>query len=182
MGKKKNDDAVDASAAAGIGGALEVAGAEAADGKEGKDGKDGKDGKEGKKKSKKDKEQLEALGGPAAPPPDPGPLAPWRLAICVAVSAAFTGQRLFDAAMSGVGIDGALVRSFGVAFALWIATGFVNRILLQAQLAIETERAEAAERERRAEREEHERLLAAELDSLSPKPWVETTGTESRPG
>lgn len=148
----------------------------------GTDAAAGNDGADGKKKSKKKgKEQLEALGGSAAPPPDPGPLAAWRLSICVAVSAAFTGQKLFDAAMSGVGIDGALLRSFGVAFAVWIAVGFVNRILLQAQQAIEAEKAEEAERQRRQEREERERALAAELDQLSPKPWVETTGTESRP-
>lgn len=124
----------------------------------------------GKKKGKKGKEQLEALGGLPAPAPDPGPLAPWRLSIAVAVSAAFTGQDLFDAAMSGVGIDAALLRSFGIAFGIWIAVGFVNRLLRDAQAAVERER---------AEREERERLLRDEIDDLAPKPWMETSGTES---
>jgi hypothetical protein len=150
MGKKDDTEATGASDAG------------AADAGKGKD-----------KKSKKGKEQLEAIGGAAAARPDPGPLAPWRLSICVAVSAAFTGQALFDAAMTGVGIDGALLRSFGVAFGLWVAVGFVNRLLLQAQQAVEAERVE------REAREARERAAAEEVVDLSPKPWVETSGTES---
>jgi len=83
---------------------------------------------------KKDKESLEQLEGAAsAPPPPPGPLAPWKLSISVAASAALTGLALYDAAMTGVGVDMALLRSFGTAFFVWIAVGFVNKVLLQAQ-------------------------------------------------
>lgn len=58
-----------------------------------------------------------------------GPLAPWRLTIAVATSAVFTGMPLFDAATAGVGVDMALLRSFGVAFLTWVAVGALNRAL-----------------------------------------------------
>jgi len=81
----------------------------------------------------KDKESLEQLGGAASvAPPPPGPLAPWKLSIAIAASAALTGLALYDAAMTGVGVDMALLRSFGAAFFVWIAIGFVNKVLLQA--------------------------------------------------
>ncbi|MFN8024310.1 MAG: hypothetical protein U0Q03_22465 [Acidimicrobiales bacterium] len=139
-----------------------VGDADADGGKKGKDGKDGKKGKKGK-------EQREGLA--SAPPADPGPLAPWRLSIAVAVSALLTGQTLFDSAMSGVGIDGALLRSLGVAVAVFVGLGVVNRHLAQAQRAVDADR-EAREAEQRARD-------AAELEQLGPKPWIETDGTES---
>ncbi|MFN6121799.1 MAG: hypothetical protein ACK5CE_19500 [Actinomycetes bacterium] len=106
------------------------------------------DGSKKKAKTQKGKESLEQLGGSGAtPPPNPGPLAPWRLSIAVAVSALLTGSDRWDAAMTGVAVDMALLRSFGVAFMLWIATGFVNRILVQAQRAADAEAA-AESRER----------------------------------
>lgn len=135
----------------------------------GKKGKAGKDGKDGGKKGKKGKEQREGLV--EAAPADPGPLAPWRLSIAVAVSALLTGQTLFDSAMTGVGIDGALLRSLGVAVAVFVGLGIVNRLLVQAQEAVDAERA-AREREQRARE-------AAELEQLGPQPWIETDGTES---
>jgi hypothetical protein len=95
---------------------------------------------------KKNKEKVEGLEGAVvgAPPLDPGPLAPWKLSIAVAVSAAFTGIALYDAAMTGVGIDMALIRSFGVAFATWIAVGFVNRVLRDAQAAVTADKLKPA--------------------------------------
>lgn len=63
----------------------------------------------------------------------PGPLAPWRLSIVVAVSAITTGQALLDAAQTGIQLDLALMRSFGVAFVLWIVLGKINRVLGDAQ-------------------------------------------------
>jgi hypothetical protein len=111
---------------------------------------------------KKDKEKLEGLEGIAVQaPPDPGPLAPWKLSISVGVSAAFTGLPLYDAAMTGVAVDMALLRSFGVAFFVWVAVGFVNRVLRQALAAVETDpRAPAGP---------------------SPRPWVDerTSDVES---
>ncbi len=86
---------------------------------------------------KKDKEKLESLegleGATVEARPDPGPLAPWRLSIAVAASAALVGMPLYDAAMTGVGVDMALLRAFGVAFFVWVAVGFVNKVLRQAQ-------------------------------------------------
>ena len=104
---------------------------------------------------KKNKEKLEGLEGAVAeaPPVDPGPLAPWKLSIAVAVSAAFTGLDLYDSAMTGVGVDMALIRSFGVAFAVWIAVGFVNRVLRDAQAAVQADKPKPVE--------------------ASPRPWVD---------
>lgn len=102
---------------------------------------------------KKNKETLEGLEGADAPPPDPGPLAPWKLSIAVAVSAALTGMPLYDAAMTGVGIDMALIRSFGLAFGVWIAVGMANKVLRQAQVVAEPQAAPPAE--------------------VSPRPWVD---------
>jgi hypothetical protein len=113
------------------------------------------DGSKKKAKKQKGKESLEQLGGSGAtPPPDPGPLAPWRLSIAVAVSALLTGSDLWDAAMTGVAVDMALLRSFGVAFVPWIATGFVNRILVQAQHAADAEAAAEADAEARERADE----------------------------
>lgn len=58
-----------------------------------------------------------------------GPLGPWKLSIAIVVSALFTGMALFDAATTGIGVDMALLRSFGVAFLTWIAVGILNRVL-----------------------------------------------------
>jgi hypothetical protein len=104
---------------------------------------------------KKNKETLEDLERAAVGTlrPDPGPLAPWKLSIAVAVSAAFTGLALYDAAMTGIGVDMALLRSFGVAFGVWIAVGLVNRVLRDAQAAIEADKPRAVE--------------------VSPRPWVD---------
>jgi len=66
----------------------------------------------------------------------PGPLAPWRLCIVVGVSSLTTGMALVHAAQSGVGLDLALLRSFGIAFVIWIALGKINRVLGQ----VETDR------------------------------------------
>ena len=91
-------------------------------------------------KKDKDKESLEQLDRAASTPPrPPGPLAPWKLSISVAASAALTGMPLTDAAMSGIGIDMALLRSFGTAFFVWIAVGFVNKVLLQAEAKAATD-------------------------------------------
>jgi hypothetical protein len=104
---------------------------------------------------RKNKEKLEELEGAVveAPRADPGPLAPWRLSIAVAVSAAFTGLDLYDAAMTGVGVDMTLIRSFGVAFVVWIAVGFVNRVLRDAQAAVEADKPKPVQ--------------------ASPRPWVD---------
>jgi len=64
----------------------------------------------------------------------PGPLAPWRLVIVVTVSALLTGSKLIDAVSSGVGVDFALMRSFGVAFIVWIALGIINKVLVTATM------------------------------------------------
>ncbi|MEX1107062.1 MAG: hypothetical protein WEB78_12760 [Ilumatobacteraceae bacterium] len=58
-----------------------------------------------------------------------GPLGPWRLAIAIGTSAAFTGMPLVDAATTGVDIDMALLRSLGVAFLTWISVGALNKAL-----------------------------------------------------
>lgn len=104
---------------------------------------------------KKNKEKLEELEGAVvdAPPEEPGPLAPWKLSIAVAASAGFTGLDLYDAALTGVGVDMALIRSFGVAFGVWIAVGFVNRVLRDAQAAAEADQPAPVE--------------------ASPRPWVD---------
>lgn len=71
------------------------------------------------------------------------------MSIAVAVSAAFTGLDLYGAAMTGtIGIDMALIRSFGVAFAVWIAVGFVNRVLRDAQAAVEADKPKPVEASR----------------------------------
>jgi hypothetical protein len=74
--------------------------------------------------SKKDR----ADAAPAPPPPQ-GPLGPWRLSISVLVALGFTGMPLWQTAQTGVGLDMALLRSFGVAFITWIATGRLNKML-----------------------------------------------------
>jgi hypothetical protein len=61
-----------------------------------------------------------------------GPLGPWRLSLAVAAAAVFTGMPLLDAAQTGLGLDMALARSFGVAFLVWIASGWVNKMLAAA--------------------------------------------------
>jgi hypothetical protein len=75
--------------------------------------------------SKKDS----AESAPKAPKPQ-GPLGPWRLSISVLVALGFTGMPLWQTAQTGVGLDMALLRSFGVAFITWIATGRLNRMLV----------------------------------------------------
>lgn len=65
----------------------------------------------------------------------PGPLGPWRLSLSILATAAFTGLPLLQAAATGVGLDMALVRSFGVAFLCWIALGSATRMLAQAEAA-----------------------------------------------
>ena len=62
----------------------------------------------------------------------PGPLAPWRLCLVVALAAVTTGMPLVNAAKTGVGLDMALLRSFGIAFLAWVALGRINRVLGQA--------------------------------------------------
>ena len=47
--------------------------------------------------------------------------------------------------VTGVGVDIALIRSFGVAFAVWIAVGFVNRVLRDAQTAVEADKPKPVE-------------------------------------
>ena len=63
------------------------------------------------------------------------------------------------------------VGSAAVLFAVFVGLGIVNRLLVQAQEAVDAERA-AREREQRARE-------AAELEQLGPQPWIETDGTES---
>ncbi len=109
---------------------------------------------------KQDKEKLEGLDGVGAvPTPDPGPLAPWKLSISVGASAALTGSSLYDAALTGVALDMALMRSFGVAFSVWIAVGFVNKVLRQALEAVDVD--------------------AAAPTGMSPRPWVDERSGES---
>jgi hypothetical protein len=103
------------------------------------------------KKSKETLEELDDAGLESAQA-DPGPLAAWKLSIAVAISAAFTGLPLYDAALSGVGVDMALLRSFGAAFGVWIAVGLVNRVLRDAQVAVEADRPAPPD--------------------VSPRPWV----------
>lgn len=74
--------------------------------------------------SKKDR----AEAAPEPPKPQ-GPLGPWRLSISVLVALGFTGMPLWQTAQTGVGLDMALLRSFGVAFITWIATGRLNKLL-----------------------------------------------------
>lgn len=89
---------------------------------------------EGEKKQKKPKKVK----------PPPGPLAPFRLGLAVCAAVVTTGLPLWDAWTSGVGVDLALGRSFGVAFVLWIVLGRVSRMLGTAQLEAEAERRRAA--------------------------------------
>jgi hypothetical protein len=70
-----------------------------------------------------------------------GPLGPWRLSLSIAVSAAFTGMPLSRAATSGIGLDGALLRSFIVAFFTWIALSSINRVLADATAAADRDAA-----------------------------------------
>lgn len=63
----------------------------------------------------------------------PGPLGPWRLSIVVLVSGITTGSALLAAATTGVELDIALARSFGVAFLVWVALGKINLVLGQAE-------------------------------------------------
>lgn len=74
----------------------------------------------------------------------PGPLAPFKLSLAVCASALTTGLPLLNAWSSGVDVDIALGRSFGVAFLLWIVLGKVSRMLGTAQLEAEVERRRAA--------------------------------------
>ena len=63
----------------------------------------------------------------------PGPLAPWRLSLVVALAAATTGMPLLRAASTGAQLDVALLRSFGIAFLAWIALGKINKVLAQVE-------------------------------------------------
>jgi hypothetical protein len=63
----------------------------------------------------------------------PGPLAPWRFSIAILVSAVTTGMTLYRAAASGIDLDMALVRSFGVYFLTWIVLGSINKMLAIAE-------------------------------------------------
>lgn len=74
----------------------------------------------------------------------PGPIAPFRMLLAVGVSGITTGLPLLGAWSSGVGLDIALGRSFGVAFVLWIVLGKVSRMLGRAQLEAEVERRRSA--------------------------------------
>ncbi len=74
--------------------------------------------------SKKDRAE-----GESAEARPQGPLGPWRLSISVLVALGFTGMPLWQTAQTGIGVDMALLRSFGVAFITWIATGRLNRML-----------------------------------------------------
>ncbi|MEK7423104.1 MAG: hypothetical protein AAB131_04610 [Actinomycetota bacterium] len=73
-----------------------------------------------------------------------GPLGPWRLSLSILATAAFTGLPLLRAAATGVGLDMALVRSFGVAFLSWIALGSATRMLAQAEAAADRDSPVAA--------------------------------------
>ena len=95
------------------------------------------DGNKGGKKSKGEVVVLRRL---------PGPLAPWRLSLVVALAAATTGMPLLRAASSGEQLDYALLRSFGIAFLAWIALGKINKVLGQ----VEPGQAPAASSERLA--------------------------------
>ncbi len=71
-----------------------------------------------------------------------GPLAPWRLSLSVAASIVFTGMPLVDAATTGIDVDTALLRSFGVAFLTWVALGALNRALIDLPPADQSAEAE----------------------------------------
>lgn len=58
-----------------------------------------------------------------------GPLGPWRLSIAVLVAALTTGAPLYRAVLTGLDLDMALGRSFGVAFLTWIVLGSINKML-----------------------------------------------------
>jgi hypothetical protein len=62
-----------------------------------------------------------------------GPLGPWRLSIAVLVTALTSGSALFRSATTGVGVDMALGRSFGIAFVTWIVLGSINKMLATAE-------------------------------------------------
>jgi hypothetical protein len=110
---------------------------------------------------------LEGLEGAVAEAaaPDPGPLAPWKLSIAVATSAALTGMPLYDAAFTGVGVDMALVRSFAVAFFVWIAVGFINKVLRQAQASAADDASTS--------------LDPLGVVEISPRPWVDERAIDS---
>lgn len=61
-----------------------------------------------------------------------GFLAQWRLVLVIAVAGVTTGSPLVNAASTGVGLDMALLRSFGIAFVTWVALGKINNVLGQA--------------------------------------------------
>jgi hypothetical protein len=63
-----------------------------------------------------------------------GPLGPWRFSLSVVAAAALTGMPLLDAVETGVGLDMALLRTFGAAFLVWIATGMINKMLATAMI------------------------------------------------
>ena len=70
-----------------------------------------------------------------------GPLGPWRLSLSIVVAAVFTGMPLSRAASTGIGLDGALLRSFVVAFFTWIALSSINRVLADATAAVDRDAA-----------------------------------------
>jgi hypothetical protein len=58
-----------------------------------------------------------------------GPLGPWRLSIAVVIAAITSGMALYRATATGVAIDLALGRSFGIAFVTWIVLGSISKML-----------------------------------------------------
>jgi hypothetical protein len=94
--------------------------------------KDDSDDKASKKKPKKG--DLGDVGKVVPIKKMPGPLGPWRLSLSVAVAGLTTGLPLIHAAQTGVQLDLALLRSFGIAFLTWWLLGRINRVLIQAAL------------------------------------------------
>jgi hypothetical protein len=66
-----------------------------------------------------------------------GPLGPWRLSLSIVAAAVFTGMPLSRAATTGIDLDFALMRSFGVAFFAWVALSMINRVLADATAAVD---------------------------------------------
>jgi hypothetical protein len=81
--------------------------------------------------------------------PGRGPLAPYRLVLVVMFTLATTGRSLWVAGVSGVNVDGALIRTAIAGVLAWIVLGRVNAILKSAapppvRTALRSEASEAS--------------------------------------
>lgn len=65
-------------------------------------------------------------------PNERGPLAPYRMTLAVLFAMWIAGQRLWDAAQTGIGVDRALLLAGVSALFIWIISGVINNILKSA--------------------------------------------------